>query len=202
MTGLLCFTNLEGIAGYKLLFKEVFERLPGVGRAAGSWLGKSGGDLRRLLIGRWRGVLLNGHAEFVEFAGVLAILGSDALGDGLRTFKLRAGIEEAALLAAMELGIALGAGAGGVEAGDQDRAAIGAAGAGDRADHARGARAEMIVLTARTALRGLAFGAGLLFFFGIAIAAMAVLTIHKYLRARAWRQSEGKDFASRQTCTL
>jgi hypothetical protein len=102
----------------------------------------------------------------------------------------------------VEFGVALWAGAGGVEAGDEDRTAIGATRAGDSADHARSARAEMIVLTAGTALRGLAFGAGLLFFFGIAVAAMAVLTIHRYLRAVAWQQSEGKDFALGQTCTL
>jgi hypothetical protein len=158
--------------------------------------------LRGLLIGSRRSVFFDGHAEFIEFAGVFAVLGSDAFGDRLGTFKLGAGIEEAALFAAMEFGVALGAGAGGVEASDEDRAAIGAAGSGNGAYHAGSAGTEMIVLTAGTALRGLTFGAGLLFFFGIAVAAMAVLTIHKYLRAMAWRQSEGKDFASRQTCTL
>jgi hypothetical protein len=162
----------------ELFLKEVFESLAGVGRTAGSWFGKSCGDLRRLLIRSGRSVLFDGHAEFVEFASVLAVFGSDALGDGLRTFKLCAGIEKAALLAAMEFGVALGAGAGGVEAGDQDGAAIGAASSGDGADHARSAWAEMIVLAAGTALGGLALGAGLLFFFGIAVAAMAVLTIH------------------------
>jgi hypothetical protein len=50
-------------------------------------------------------------------------------------------------------------------------------------------------------LRRLAFGAGLLFFVAIAIAAMAVLTIHRYLRALASRQCEGNEFALRQTCT-
>jgi len=155
-----------------------------------------------LLIGRGSRVLFDGHAEFVEFAGVFAVLGSDALGDRLGAFKLCAGIEEAALFAAVEFGVALGAGAGGVEAGDQNSAAIGASGAGDGADHAGGAGTEMIVLSSRTALRGLAFGAGLLFFFGIAIAAMAVLTIHGFLRARVWRQSEGKEFALQQTCTV
>src|SRR5579863_10183640 len=98
MTGLLCFTNLEGIAAYKLLFKEVFEGLAGVGRTAGSRFGKGGGDLRRLLVGRWRGIFFDGHAEFVEFAGVLAVFGSDAFGDRLRAFKLGARIEKAALL--------------------------------------------------------------------------------------------------------
>ena len=125
----------------ELLLKKIFEGLAGVGRTAGSRLRKSGGDLRGLLIGGGCGVLFDGHAEFVEFAGVLAVFRSDAFGDGLRTFKLRAGIEEAALLAAVKLGVALGAGAGGVEACDQDRAAIGTARSGDGANHARGAGA-------------------------------------------------------------
>jgi len=43
----------------------------------------------------------------------------------------------------------------------------------------------MIVLAAGTALGRLAFGAGLLFLFAIAVAAMAVLTIHKILRKLA-----------------
>jgi hypothetical protein len=43
----------------------------------------------------------------------------------------------------------------------------------------------MIVLSARAALGWLAFRAGLLFFVAIAIAAMAVLTIHKFLRTLA-----------------
>jgi hypothetical protein len=47
----------------------------------------------------------------------------------------------------------------------------------------------------------LAFGTGLLFFVAVAIAAMAVLTIHRYLRALASRQYERKEFALRQTCT-
>jgi len=168
-----------------LLLEKVFEGLARVGWTAGGWLRKGGGDLRGLLIGGGRGVLFDGGAEFVELAIVLAIFWSDAFGDRLGTFKLRAGIEEAALFAAMEFGIALGAGAAGVEAGSENGAAIGAACTGDSADHARSARAEMIVLSAGTALGWLAFRAGLLFFFGIAIAAMAVLTIHKFLRTLA-----------------
>jgi hypothetical protein len=70
----------------------------------------------------------------------------------------------------------------------EDCAAVGAASAGYGADHARGARAELIGTWA--ALRGLAIVAvitiaGLFFFFvllGIAVAAMAVLSIHKRLR--------------------
>jgi len=139
------------------------------------------GDLRGLLIGGRSGVLFDGGAELVELAVVLAVFGSDAFRNGLRAFKLRAGIEEAALLAAMEFGVALGAGAGRIKTGHQNGAAIGAARAGDRSHHTGSAGTEMIVLAAGTALRRLAFWTGLLLFFAIAIAAMAVLTIHKNL---------------------
>jgi len=42
-------------------------------------------------------VFFYGHAEFVEGAGVLGILGRDAFLDRLGAFELGAGIEEAAL---------------------------------------------------------------------------------------------------------
>ena len=141
--------------------------------------------MRGLLVRSGSGVFLDGGAEFVEFTVVLAVFGSDAFGDRLGAFELRAGIEKAALLAAVEFGAALRAGALGIKTRSKDRAAIGAAGASDRADHARGAGAEMIVLSARATLGRFAFGASFLFFVGIAIAAMTVLTIHKILRAIA-----------------
>ena len=165
-----------------LLLEEILEGLASVWRTAGNGFRKRCGDLRGLLIGSRRGVLFDGGAEFVKLAIVFAILGSDALRDGLRTFKLRAGIEKTALFAAMKFGVALGTGARGIEAGSENRAAIGAAGAGDSADHAGSAGPQVIVLAAGTALRRFTFGAGFLFFVAIAIAAMAVLTIHKYLR--------------------
>jgi hypothetical protein len=171
-----------------LLLKQVFESLASVERAAGCWF--RDGDLRGLLIGGRSGVLFDGRAELIELAIVLAVFGSDALWNRLRALKLRAGIEEAALLAAVEFGVALGAGAAGVKAGYQNRATIGAAGTGDGADHSGSARTEMIVLSARTSLRWLAFWAGLLFFIGIAIPAMTVLAIHKFLRTLAERQNE------------
>jgi len=139
--------------------------------------------LRGLLIGSWRGVFFNGHPEFVKLAGVLVVFRSDPLGDRLSAFKLRPGIKETALFAAVELGIAFGASAVGVEAGDQDRSAIGTAGARNRADHARGARTKMIVLPPRAALWRLALRTRFFLFFGVAVTAMTVLTIHKCLRA-------------------
>src|SRR5258708_26650866 len=148
----------------RLLLEEMLEGLASVWRTAGNGFRKRCGDLRGLLIRSRRGVLFDGGAEFVELAVILAVLGSDALGNGLRAFKLRAGIEETALFAAMKFRIALGTSARGIEAGSENRAAIGAAGAGHGADHAGRAGSEMIVLAAGTALGRLTFGAGLLFF--------------------------------------
>lgn len=140
--------------------------------------------LRGLRVGGWRGVFFYCGAEFVEGAGVLGVLGGDTFGDGLRALELGAGIEEAALLAAVEFEAALGTLAVGIESGGEDGAAVGAARAGDGANHARGARTEMIVLAARAALRGF-FVVTMLFLillFAIAIAAMAILTVHVLLR--------------------
>ena len=137
-----------------------------------------------LRVGGWRGVFLDGHAKFIKCAGVLPVFGRDAVGNGLRTFELRARVEKAALLAAVKLKIALRALAVGIETGGENGAAVGTARAGDRADHARGARAEVIILSARAACRGLAFLPMflLVLLFGIAIAAMAILTVHVRLR--------------------
>src|SRR5579859_128174 len=123
-----------------LLFEKIFEGLAGVERARGS----SFGDrclLCWLRVGCGRCVLFHGGAKFVEGAGVLGVFGGDAFRDGLRTLKLSAGIEEAALFAAVEFELTLGTLAVGIETGSEDGAAVGAARAGDGADHARGARA-------------------------------------------------------------
>src|SRR5207248_11654294 len=106
------------------------------------------GGLGGLLIGSRSGVLFHGHAKFVELAGVLAVLGSDAFGNGLHALKLGAGIKKAALLTAVQLGIAFRTGTVGIETGSENRAAVGAARAGNGANHARRARTEMIVLSA------------------------------------------------------
>jgi hypothetical protein len=129
-----------------------------------------------------RSVFFNRHAKFVKLAIVPRVFGSDPLRDGLGAFELRAGIEEAALLATVQFKLALGAFAVGIESGGEDSAAIGAATARDRADHARGARAELI--RARAALRRLAIVPLFSFFafFRVAITAVTVLSIHKRLR--------------------
>ena len=139
--------------------------------------------LRRLRIGGRRGVFFDGHPKFVKGAVVLSILGGDALGNWLRTFELRAGIKEAALFAAVKLKIALGALAAGIETRGEDGAAVRTARASDGADHARSAGAEVIV-GSRTAGRRLFFMRTFFFvlLFAIAIAAMAILTVHVRLR--------------------
>jgi hypothetical protein len=100
---------------HKLFLEEIFE---GLACIIGTRRGLSGsGYLGGLGVGSWSGVFLDGHAELVELAIVLGVFGSDALGDGLRTLELGAGIEEAALLAAVKLKLTLGTLAVGVEAG-------------------------------------------------------------------------------------
>ena len=129
-------------------------------------------------------IFFYGGAEAVEGAVVFYVFGSDAFGNGLCALKAGAGIEEAALLAAVELELAFGTGALGVESGSKDRTAVRAAGASDGADHARGARAELI----RSAGSAGGWFLGPFFFvfaFRVAIAAVIVLTIHTSLRPSA-----------------
>ena len=165
----------------QLLLEQILEGLAGV-RVARRRRG-SGTGRRRLSIGRWRGIFFDGRAEFVELARILRVFGRDALRDRLGAFELRAGIEKAALLAAVQFGLALGACAVGIEARREDGAAIGTARACDRADHARRARPELI---------GAARPAGgwlpvvrlilLLLLFRVAVTAVTVFPIHKRLR--------------------
>ena len=167
---------------YELLLEEVLEGLAGVVVARRRW--RRGGSAL-LRVGGGGSVLLYCGAKFVELAGVLGVLGRDALGDWLRAFKLGAAIEEAALLATVQLEGALGTLTVGIETTAEDGAAIGTARAGDGADHARGARAELI--GARTALRRLAVMRAvlLLLLFRVAIAAVIILSIHKCLLQHA-----------------
>jgi len=165
----------------QLLLEEIFKGLAGVRVARRSRGSGAGG--RRLSIGRWRGIFFDGRAEFVELARILRVLGRDALWDRLRAFELRAGIEETALFATVQFGLALGAGSVGIESRSEHRAAIRTARACDRADHARCARPELI---------GSARPAGgwlpvvrlilLLLLFRVAVTAVTVFPIHKRLR--------------------
>ena len=158
-----------------LLLEQIFEGLAGVARARGRRC--DGACSLRVRSGR--GVFLDGHAELVERAVVAGVLGRDALANGLRALELRAGIEEAALLAAMQFELALGTLAVGVETRGQDGAAIGAARSSDGSDHAGSARAELIG-AARTTGRRLLFvrALALLTFLRIAVTAMTILAIH------------------------
>ena len=99
---------------------------------------------RRLSIGSWGGIFFDGHAEFVRGAGVFGIFGRDAFRDRLGAFKLRAGIEKAALFAAVQFELALGTRALGIESRSENGAAIGTSRARDGAHHARCAGAELV----------------------------------------------------------
>src|SRR2546428_188094 len=103
-----------------------------------------------------RSIFFNGHAEFVKGTGVLCVLRRDAFLDRLGAFELRAGIEKAALFAAVQFGLALGALPVGIESRCEHSTAIGTARAGDRADHTGRAGAELIG-AARSAGGGLTF---------------------------------------------
>jgi hypothetical protein len=166
-----------------LLFEEVLKGLAGVvvagwrgGRGGGSFLGVGGGG----------SVLFYCGANFIEGAIVFRVFGRDALRDWLGAFKLGAGIEEAALFAAVQFHLTFGAFSVGIEAGAEDGAAVGAAGTGYRADHARGARAELIGAWAalrRPAIVAIAMGfVFFVVFLRVAIPAVTVLSIHKRLR--------------------
>ena len=161
-----------------LLFEEILEGLAGVVVAR---RGRRGGRSSLLRVRGGRGVFFHGGAKFVEGAVVLCVLGSDAFGNRLRAFKLRAAVEEAALFATVQLESALGALAVGVEAAGEHCAAIGTARACHGADHARRSRSELI--GARTALRRLAVVRAflLVLLFRVAIAAVTILSIHKRL---------------------
>ena len=182
-------TKERGRAGlkpdtYTLLLEKIFEGLTSVHGPSGR--GCFDGDLRRLHVGSGRGILLHRSAKFVELAVVLGVFGRNADLNRLGAFKLRSGIKEAALFAAVQLEIALGTFSLGIEASDENGSAIGAASAGDGANHARGARAEVIGSAAGSTLRRLAIGLVFLLLavlpFGVAVAAVTVLAIHKCLR--------------------
>jgi hypothetical protein len=137
----------------------------------------------RLSVGGRSSIFFDGHAKFVERAGILCIFGRDAFRDWLRTFKLGAGIEEAALLAAVQFGLALGALTVGIESGSENGSAIGTARARDRADHAWRAGTELIsaawAASGRLAIVGFVL---LILLFRVAVTAVTILSIHKYLR--------------------
>ena len=167
-----------------LLLEEILEGLAGVVGARGR--GRHGTGCGGLRVGSGSGIFFDGHTKFIKGAVVAGIFRGNTLGDGLHAFKLRAGIEEAALLAAVELEVALGAGTVGVKTGGENSTAIGTSGPSNSADHARRARPKLIGAT-RPARWGLFFvrSFALLALFGIAVTAVTILSIHKYLRPPA-----------------
>jgi len=165
----------------RLFLEKVLERLPRVVVAGRRWCS---GAVAFLRVRRRCGVLLHGGTKFVKGAVILRVLGGDAIRHGLGALKLRAAIEKAALFATVQLERAFGALPLGVKTAGEDGAAIGAACACDGANHARGARAELI--GTRAALRRLAVVAVfLVLLFRVTIAAVTVLSIHKCLLQRA-----------------
>jgi len=83
-----------------LLLEQVLEGLARVVRPTRRerWTGS-----RSRLEGGRGCVLLDSHAKLVELAVVLCIFGGDAFRDRLRALELGSGIEETALLAAVQL---------------------------------------------------------------------------------------------------
>jgi len=165
----------------RLFLEEVFKCLP---RIHWSPVGRRlHGNLRRLHVRRWRRVFLYRHSEFVESAIVLRVFRSNTCRDGLCALKLRARIEKPALFAAMQLKSAFRAFPIGVKSRNQHRPAIGTARPGHRPHHARRPRPKVVRSSTRSALRRLAIWSFFFFvLFRVAIAAVAVLAIHKRLR--------------------
>jgi hypothetical protein len=165
-----------------LFFEQIFKGLARI-RVARRRSSGSGTRGCRLSVGSWCGILFDGRAKFVKGAGVFRVFRRDALLDRLGAFELRAGIEEAALFAAVQFGLTLGTRPAGIETWCEDSAAVGTPRPRHRADHARRARAELIG-AARAAGGRLAIMRLVLFIllFGVAVTAVSVLSIHKRLR--------------------
>ena len=176
-----------------LLLEEVFEGLTGIVVAR---RGRRGGRSSLLCVGRWCGVLFNGGAKFIERAIVLGVLGRDAVGNRLRALKLRAAVEETALLATMQFKSALGTLTFGIKAAGEHGTAIGATRACNGANHARRARTELI--GARTTLRRLAVmrAVFLVLLFRVAITAVIILSIHKRLHTPELAREIAKEVAA------
>ena len=175
--------STEFLERYSLLLEQILERLPRIQRARRS--GRLGGGLRRLHVRSRCRIFLHRRTEFIKRAVVLCILRRYPCRYRLRALKLCARVEIAALLAAMQLKIALWAFSAWIEPGHQHRAAIRAARPCYRPHHSRCPRPQMIRGSSRSALRRLAIPVSFFVFFllfGITIAAVTVLAIHKRLR--------------------
>lgn len=164
-----------------LLLEKIVECLPRIAvarRRSGRGTGSGGLCVRS----RCR-VFFHRGAEFVKFAVVLPVLWRNAFRDRLRAFKLRAGIEVAALFAAVQFQLAFRARSIRIETRRQHRTAIRAARACHGSHHARRARPELIrsPWPARGWFAVVRFFFFLVFF-RVAVPAVTVLSIHKRLR--------------------
>src|SRR5713226_4396786 len=125
-----------------LLLEQIFKSLAGVIRARRRHGYRACGS--RLRVGGWGCIFFHGHAKFIKFTAVLRVFRGEALRDRLRTFKLRSGIKKPALLATVQLKLALGTCSVGIESRRKHGAAIGTTRSGHRSYHARGPRSELI----------------------------------------------------------
>ena len=176
--------NRYRICYRKLLLEEVFKRLAGIQRPAiGRRLHR---NLRRLHIRRWRRVFLHRHSELVKSTIVLRVFRRNPRRNRLSALELRTRIEKPALLATVQLKPALRAFPVGVKSRNQHRPAIRTARPRDGSHHPWRPRSKMVRSSPRPALRRLAIRSFFLFvLFRVAIAAVAVLAIHKRLRPSA-----------------
>jgi hypothetical protein len=179
----------------ELLLEKIVESLACTALAwRRSWRGAGS---RRLCVGSRRRIFFYRGAKFVKFAVVFPIFRRDAFRNRLRAFKLRAGIEIAALFAAVQFQLALGARSVRIEARRQHRPAIRAPRARHGSHHARRARPELIG-SARPARRWLAVVRFIFLFafFRVAVPAVTVLSIHKRLRPPVSTDCNGYNLRS------
>jgi hypothetical protein len=166
-----------------LLLEEIFERLPRIQWAAGS--GGLDGHLGRLHIGSRRRVFLYRGPKLIKRAVILRVFRRNPCRNRLGALELRSRIEKPALLAAMQLKIALRTFSGRIEACHKHRAAVRTTRSCYCPDHPRRARTEVIGRTSRSALRRFplpVFFIPFVLLFSITISAVTVLAIHKRLR--------------------
>jgi len=171
-----------------ILFLE--EVLKGLARIVVARRGWRGGRSSLLCIGCGRGVFFDRSAKFVERALVYLVFAGNPFGNGLHAFEARGGVKVSALLAAMQLETAPRALPFRVETLLQHGAAIRTARSGNRANHARRSRPDLL-------LPWMAFMVLTFFFFlglvGTLVAPMLILPVQGNLRGDAQSYSESKD---------
>jgi hypothetical protein len=158
-----------------LFLEEIFKLLARIQGPCNAFRRCSG--MARGRCGR-RSVLLYGCSKFVKGAFIALIFSRNLFRDGLHAFEAGGGVKIGALLAAMQFERATRAFAFGVKAGLQHGTAIRAAGASNRADHARRSRSNLF-------LSWMAFMRTLVFLLGLVcmlVAPMFILPVQGNLR--------------------